>query len=62
MSGLLQWIAARGAERSTWLGLIGLISAFGVNLKPELTEGIIALGLALAGLVATLTKDKLPPA
>lgn len=58
MSGLLEWVAARGAERSTWLGLIGLISAFGVNMKPEMTEAIIAVGLALAGMVAAITKDK----
>lgn len=58
--GLGQWARERGRERSTWLGLTGLLTAAGVALNPEQTAAIASAGVAIAGLVAALTKD--PPA
>jgi len=52
-----QWFVARARERSTWMGLVAVLSAFGVSVNPELTQHIAAVGIALAGLVSTLTKD-----
>ncbi|CAB4141081.1 hypothetical protein UFOVP413_36 [uncultured Caudovirales phage] len=57
----LNWIIDRLKERSTWLGLTALLTSFGVSLKPELAEAIITAGLGLTGLIAVVTKDKLPP-
>lgn len=54
----LEWIASRLVERSSWLGLISIITAIGISLTPELQEVIIQLGLAIGGLVAFFTKDK----
>jgi len=62
MSSFLQMIVARAKERSTWLGLIGLVSAFGVAMDPDKTEAIVTLGVAIGGVIAIFTKDKLPPA
>ncbi len=54
---LLKFIAARIRERSTWLGLVSLAAALGLALSPEQKEAIVSAGMALAGLIAALTKD-----
>ena len=55
---MIDWIFDRLNERSTWLGLTSFLTAAGVVFSPEQTNAITAAGLAFAGLVATLTKDK----
>lgn len=55
---ILKWIAARLKERTTWLGIAGLLSTAGVAIAPELQEAIVSAGVALAGLVLVVTKDK----
>jgi len=57
MSKIVGWIAARLKERSSWLGIITLVTAAGVKLSPEMTEQLITIGGGLAGLVLTLTAD-----
>ena len=47
----MKWIKARLKERSTWKGLVWLITACGIALTPEQTEAIITAGLALAGVL-----------
>ena len=54
---MLKFIIDRLKERSTWLGLTGIVAAAGIGLHPEQTEAIIALGIAAAGAVAAFTKD-----
>lgn len=54
---LLDWILDRAKERSTWLGVISLVTAAGVALSPEQTAAIATAGVAVAGLVAAFTKD-----
>ena len=58
----MSWIIARLKERSTWLGLTGLLTAVGVGLEPDQAEAIVTAGVALAGVIAMLTKDKAPTA
>lgn len=55
---ILQWIADRMKERSTWLGLTALAGAVGVALEPEQVEAITLLGIAIAGAIGAFTKDK----
>lgn len=55
---IVNYFLARLKEPSTWRGIVLLISALGVAMKPELAEAIIALGLALAGGVAAVSPDK----
>ena len=54
----LEYIAARLAERSTWLGFVGLLSAFGISLAPTMQDPIITAGVGVASLVSVLTGDK----
>jgi len=58
MKRLLDFLLARARERSTWLGLISLITALGVTLTEMQSEAIIAAGMSLAGIVAVFTTDK----
>lgn len=57
----LKWILDRLGERSTWIGIDGFLTAMGVILAPEQSEAIITAGVAVAGVIAAFTKDKLPP-
>jgi hypothetical protein len=61
------WLA-RMREPSTWRGLIWVLTAMGVSISPELGERIIAVGMAVAGLIGMLIpetpgtiKIELPP-
>lgn len=54
---IFRYFLSRLKEPSTWRGIIGLLTALGVYIKPEIGEAIIALGMALAGGVAVLTPD-----
>jgi hypothetical protein len=44
---------------STWKGIIGLVTAAGVTISPEMAVQIIAVGLALTGVINTLRNEKL---
>ncbi len=55
---MFKYILNRLTERSTWLGVIGLLTACGASLETALAEQIIAAGMAVAGLIGIVTKDK----
>lgn len=65
------YICERLAERSTWRGIVGLITAaIGISLHPDQIEAIIIVGLAVGGAIGTFLpdrsksqsqKDKIPP-
>ncbi len=54
----MNWLTARLREPSTWRGLIWLLTAFGVTLRPEVWEQITAVGMATAGLIGVLTREE----
>lgn len=56
---MLKYVLDRLKERSTWLGLVALVTTAGVALDPAQAEAIVSLGVALAGAVAVFTKDKI---
>lgn len=58
MKPFILFLLARLKERSTWIGLISAATALGLMLSTEQQDAIIAAGIALAGLVTALTKDK----
>lgn len=62
MKSLFRFAVARLSEPSTWRGLFLIGSAAGITLHPELQDGIIAAGLALAGLLGVVTADPGTPA
>lgn len=55
---MLDFILARGKEASTWRGLVALVTATGIAVSPELTEALVATGLAIIGLLGVFTADK----
>ena len=55
---MFTYILNRLKERSSWLGLIAFATFCGASIATELTESIITVGVALAGLVGVVTKDK----
>jgi hypothetical protein len=57
MGKLIGFLAARARERSTWLGAVAILTAFGVRMDPEQAEALVALGLAIGGAVAVLWPD-----
>jgi len=54
----MNWILNRFKEPSSWRGLIGLASIFGLALSPELKEQIITIAVAAVGLVEIIRKEK----
>lgn len=54
----MNWILARLSEPSTWRGLVWLLTAFGVSLRPEVWQQITAVGMAVAGLIGMITREK----
>jgi len=55
---MLKFIVDRLQERSTWLGIIAIVTAVGVHLSPEQTEAIAVAGVSIGGAVAAFTADK----
>lgn len=48
------WIVARAKEKSTWLGLVGLLTALGVSISADLSESIAAFGTAAGALISAI--------
>lgn len=46
------------SEPSTIRGLIGLIGAAGIVIEPELMEQIVALAMALIGIINVVRKER----
>lgn len=57
-NGIVEWVVDRAKEMSTWLGLIGLAAAGGLYISPEMQDAIVQAGLAVAGLVAVVFREK----
>lgn len=57
MKSIFKWFIDRLCERSTWFGLLSLITAIGGSIHPDYSEIIISFGMGIAGLVAILLKD-----
>jgi hypothetical protein len=57
---VMEYIAARAKEPSTWRGLIAMLTAAGVYIKPEAVEVIVTVGLGLGGLVGVAFADSRP--
>jgi len=46
------------SKASTWKGIIGIATALGVVLSPELIEYIIATGVGLVGIINLVRTEK----
>lgn len=54
-----RYLIERFKEPSTWRGIILLLTACGVPFAPGQAEQIIAVGMAIAGLLAMILPDKM---
>ena len=45
-------------QPSTWRGLIGILTALGIAIKPDMANAVIAIGLATTGLVNVIRNEK----
>lgn len=54
----METILKRLSEQSTWRGIILLLTAFGIQMEPELQGHIMAGGLSLVGLINVFRKEK----
>src|SRR4051812_42794328 len=61
MNGLFDWALARAQEKSTWIGIVSLLSSAGVAVSPELQAAATEVGLAVSGLVLVLTREHTGP-
>lgn len=57
MELIVKFVVDRMKERSTWIGLVGLLSSVGIALEPSMVEAIASVGVALSAVVMILTKD-----
>lgn len=51
------WIWNRLKERTTWQGIITVLTGVGASISPELAEHIISAGVALVGLIWFAVKE-----
>lgn len=58
----MNWLVIRMREPSTWRGLVWLLTALGVSLRPEIWEQVTAVGMAVAGLLGILMAESAAPA
>lgn len=45
-------------QESTYTGLLAIVTAFGVALKPELSQAIITCALGVFGLIKVVINEK----
>lgn len=55
---MLEMVIKYATQPSTWRGIVGIATAAGVAISPEMSAQIIAVGLALAGLVNVFRNEK----
>lgn len=51
------YLIDRAKEPSTWRGIVLLLTAVGVPMAPAMSEAIVSVGLAVAGLIGVVTAD-----
>ena len=51
------YLIERAKEPSTWRGIVLLLTAIGVPVAPAMSEAIVSVGLAVAGLIGVVTAD-----
>ena len=54
----MKYLLDRLSEPSTWRGIISMLTALGVKLRPDLAEAIISGGLSARGMINIIRKEK----
>ncbi len=58
MDRFVDWALARAQERTTWIGIVALLSGVGVAISPELQTAVVEVGLAVSGLALIWRKER----
>lgn len=45
-------------QESTWVGLLAIVTAFGVAIKPELAQAIVTCALGVFGLIKVIINER----
>lgn len=53
----MEYILIKLKEKSTYLGLLSILGALGLSLKPEYAQEIITAGMGIAGLALVWYKE-----
>ena len=53
----MAYLLARLKEASTWRGIALLLTAFGVQVAPDVQEAVISAGVAVAGAIGVFFPD-----
>lgn len=57
MKIFLPWVISRGKEASTYAGLMGLATALGLYLSPEMSAAMVQAATAIFGLLAVIIPE-----
>ncbi len=55
---VLNWFKSRLTERSSLLSITAILALFGINIAPELQDGIIQVATGVGAVIGFATKDK----
>lgn len=61
MNNIIKTVLKYLSQSSTYKGLFSVLAAFGVALRPELADAIIACALGVIGLINVLVDEHTPP-
>jgi hypothetical protein len=62
LNAIVRFARVQGTQPSTWRGLTMIASACGIVLNPDVATAIVALGMAVSGLIGVLAGPDAPPA
>ena len=54
----MTYLLERLNEPSTWRGILGMLTAVGVKLRPDMMEAIISAGMSAMALINIVRKEK----
>lgn len=57
MNAIRDFIVPRLKERSTYVGLVGLLTALGITIEPAYVDVALAVGASVAGVIGIVWKD-----
>jgi len=60
LRALVNFAKTQGTQASTYRGIVMLLTACGVYLKPEMIAAITAAGMGISGAIAVLLPDTSP--
>lgn len=60
MNAILEFLAPRLRERSTYVGIVGILTALGIAIEPQYLEAALAIGTAISSVILIVTKDSRP--